>query len=128
MIVTTVTRVFDAPAIDMLPLLGRVLRERPYLLTLVGSAGGHPFAGGTLRFALPSTTGHLSRGAFWGHLGTRAREITVAIEPLGEACEIRFSVVGRVPKGAVAELESALSGIARALLEETLLTPNATSR
>ena len=124
--VTTVTRVFDAPAIEMLPLLGRVLRERPYLLTLIGSAGGHPFAGGTLRFALPATTGHLSRGAFWGHLGTRAREITVAIEPLGEACEIRFSVVGRVPKGAVAELDSALSGIARALLEETLLTPNAT--
>jgi hypothetical protein len=126
--VTTVTRVFDAPAIEMLPLLGRVLRERPYLLTLIGSAGGHPFAGGTLRFALPATTGHLSRGAFWGHLGTRAREITVAIEPLGEACEIRFSVVGRVPKGAVAELDSALRGIARSLLEETLLTPNATSR
>jgi hypothetical protein len=119
---TTVTRVFDAPANRMLPLLGRVLRERPYLLMLIGSAGG------TLRFALPSATGHLSRGAFWGHLGTRAREITVAIEPHGETCEIRFSVVGRVPKGAVAELDSALSGIARALLEETLLTPYATSR
>jgi hypothetical protein len=121
--VTTVTRVFDAPANRMLPLLGRVLRERPYLLTLIGSTGGHPFAGGTLRFALPSTTGHLSPGAFWGHLGARVREITVAIEPLGEACEIRLSVVGRVPKGAVVELDSALSGIGQALMEETLLTP-----
>jgi len=120
---TTVTRVFDAPANRMLPLLGRVLRERPYLLTLIGSTGGHPFAGGTLRFALPSMTGHLSPGAFWGHLGARAREITVAIEPLGEACEIRLHVVGRLPKQAVVELESAVSGIARALLEETLLTP-----
>ena len=121
--VTTVTRVFDAPANRMLPLLGRVLRERPYLLTLSGSAGGHPFAGGTLRFALPATTGHLSRGAFWGRLGARVREITVAIEPLGEACEIRLSVVGRVPKGAVVELDSALNGIGQALMEETLLTP-----
>jgi hypothetical protein len=121
--VTTVTRRFDAPANRMLPLLGRVLRERPYLLTLIGSAGGHPFAGGTLRFALPPTTGPLSPGAFWGHLGARAREITVAIEAHGEACEIRFDVVGRMPKGAVVELESALSGIGRALLEETLLTP-----
>jgi len=121
--VTTVTRVFDAPANRMLPLLGRVLRERPYLLTLIGSNGGHPFAGGTLRFALPSTTGHLSPGAFWGHLGARVREITVAIERLGEACEIRLSVVGRVPKGAVVELDSALSGIGQALMEETLLTP-----
>ncbi len=121
--VTTVTRVFDAPAKRMLPLLGRVLRERPYLLTLIGSAGGHPLVGGTLRFALPSTTGPLSPGAFWGHLGARVREIAVAIEPRGEACEIRCSVVGRLPKGAVGELESALSGIARALLEETLLTP-----
>jgi len=121
--VTTVTRVFDAPANRILPLLGRVLRERPYLLTLIGSAGGHPFEGGTLRFALPTTTGHLSRGAFWGHLGARVREITVAIEPLGEACEIRCSVVGRVPKRAVAELDSALNGVERALLEETLLTP-----
>jgi len=119
---TTVTRVFDAPANRMLPMLGRVLRERPYRLTLIGSAGG------TLRFALPSATGHLGPGAFWGHLGTRVREITIAIEPLGETCEIRFSVVGRVPKGAVAELDSALSGIARALLEETLLTPYATSQ
>jgi hypothetical protein len=119
---TTVTRVFEAPANRMLPLLGHVLRERPYLLTLIGSSGG------TLRFALPSATGHLSRGAFWGHLGTRAREITVAIEPLGEACEIRFSVVGRVPKGAVAELDSALSGIGRVLLEETLLSAYATSQ
>jgi hypothetical protein len=121
--VTTVTRVFDAPANRMLPLLGRVLRGRPYVLTLIGSAGGHPFGGGALRFALPSATGHLSPGAFWGHLGARVREIAVAIDPLGEACEIRFSVVGRVPKGAVVELDSALSGIARALLEETLLTP-----
>ena len=119
---TTVTRVFDAPANRMLPLLGRVLRERPYLLTLIGSDGG------TLRFALPTATGHLSRGAFWGHLGTRAREITVAIEPHGQGCEIRFSVVGRVPKGAVAELDSALSGIGRALLEETLLSLYATSQ
>jgi hypothetical protein len=119
---TTVTRMFDAPANRMLTLLGRVLRDRPYLLTLIGSAGG------TLRFALPSATGHLSPGAFWSLLGARVREITVAIEPLGEACEIRLSVVGRVPKGAVAELDSALSGIARALLEETLLTPHATSR
>jgi hypothetical protein len=121
--VTTITRVFDAPANRMLPLLGRVLRERPYLLTLIGTAGGHPFAGGMLRFALPSTTGPVSPGAFWGHLGARAREITVAIEPRGEASEIRFSVVGRVPKGAVAELNAALSGIGRALLEETLLSP-----
>ena len=121
--VTTITRVFEAPANQMLPLLGRVLRERPYLLTLIGAAGGHPFAGGTLRFALPSATGHLSAGAFWGHLGARVREITVALEPLGEACEIRLSVAGRVPKGAAAELESALIGIGRALLEETLLTP-----
>ena len=121
--VTTVTRVFDAPANRMLPLLGRVLRERPYLLTLIGSTSGHPFAGGTLRFALPSATSHLSPGAFWGHLGARVREVTVAIEPLGEACEIRLSVVGRVPKGAVAELDSVLSGIGQALLEETLLTP-----
>jgi hypothetical protein len=51
------------------------------------------------------------------------REITVAIEPLGEACKIRLSVVGRVPKGAVVELDSALSGIGQALMEETLLTP-----
>ena len=120
---TTVTRVFDAPANRMLPLLGRVLRERPYLLTLIGSTGGHPFAGGTLRFALPSTTGHLSPGAFWGHLGARVTEITVAIEPLGEACEIRLFVAGRVPRGAVTELESTLSGVARALLQETLLSP-----
>ena len=122
--VTMVMRVFDAPAARMLPLLGRVLGERPYLLTLIGSAGGHPLAGGTLRFALPSTTGHLSPGAFWGHLGARVREIAVAIEPRGEACEIRFSVVGRVPRGAAAELDSALSGIGHALLQETLLTPS----
>jgi hypothetical protein len=105
----------------MLPLLGQVLRERPYLLRLIGSTGG------TLRFALPSATGHLSPGAFWSLLGARVREITVVIEPHGETCEIRFSVDGRVSKGAVAELESALSGIARALLEESLLTPTATS-
>jgi hypothetical protein len=122
--VTTVTGVFDAPATRMLPLLGRVLREHPYRLTLIGSTGGHPFAGGTLRFALPSTTGPLSPGSFWGHLGARVREITVAIEPLGEACEIRLSVVGRVPKGAAAELDALLSGIGRALMEETLLTPS----
>jgi hypothetical protein len=118
--VTTVTRVFDAPANRMLPLLGRVLRERPYLLTLTGSSGG------TLRFALPSATGHLSPGAFWSLLGARVREITLVIEPHGETCEIRLSVAGRMPKGAVAELDSALSGLARALLEETLLTSNAT--
>jgi hypothetical protein len=121
--VTTATRVFDAPATRMLPLLGRVLRERPYLLTLIGSTGGHPFAGGTLRFALPPSTGPVSPGAFWGHLGACGREIAVSIEPLGEACEIRFSVIGRLPARAVVELESALNGIGRALLEETLLTP-----
>ncbi len=120
---TTVTRAFDAPAERTLSLLGRVLRGRPHLLTLIDVVGGHPLAGGTLRYALPSATGLVSPGAFWGHLGASVRELSVAIEPLGDACKIRLTVAGRVSTGAAAELESALTGIERALVEDTVLAP-----
>jgi hypothetical protein len=120
---TTVSGTFDAPASRMLPLMARVFRDRPYLLSLVGATGGHPLAGGTLRFALPSGTGLVGPGAFWGHLGARVREIDVVIESLGDRCQIHLSVLGRVSNGAVKELEAAIAAMARELQAEVLLAP-----
>lgn len=110
--------------------LGRVLRERPYALAFIDTVGGHPLAGGTLRLAVPATTGLTSPGAFWTYLGSGmdAREIAAHLTPVdGSACEVRLTVNGgrsdRVSHGGTLELEAVLTAIGRAVLADAAFAP-----
>jgi hypothetical protein len=126
--IATATRRFPASAEHTLAVLGHVLRKRPYSLQFIDTVGGHPLAGGTLRLALPASTGLTGPGSFWTCLGSGsgARELSVALTPFGEdACEVRLTVRTegqRIFLGAASELELVLSHLAIAVLADAAFT------
>jgi hypothetical protein len=126
--IATAARRFPASAEHTLGVLGRVLRKRPYSLQFIDTVGGHPLAGGTLRLALPASTGLTGPGSFWTCLGSGsgARELSVGLTPFGEdACEVRLTARTqgeRVSISAASELELVLSHLAIAVLADAAFT------
>jgi hypothetical protein len=97
--------------------LGRVLRASPYSLAFREVVGGHPLAGGVLRFTLPPHMGLRGAGAYWSNLArSGVREIDVELSPIEpESCDVRFTARSRrrVGRDGLSEMEAALTAVER---------------